>query len=303
MLSPITQKTVVTCGLLLCLAAAAPAAEPIAPTHKDLVYAEADGQKLLLNLYLPKSADAKEAKRPPLVVFIHGGSWRAGSYKSCGVDYLAEAGFAVASIEYRFSNVAIFPAQIHDCKAAVRWLRAHAEEYGYDASKIGVAGTSAGGHLAVLLGTSGGVAELEGTVGSKADGGNTEQSSRVQAVVDFYGPTDFVLRAKTHDARANLPESGTYQLVGGAAKDDLKRAARASGVTYVSADDPPLLILHGDQDKTVYMDQSESIRDAYRKPKLPVELIVVPGGGHGGKAFGREEYRRRVTEFFTEHLK
>lgn len=283
---------------LFCMGLPLGAAEPLKPTHADVVFAEVDGQKLPLNLYLPKQSDAKDAKRPPLVIYIHGGSWRAGSYKTCPVEYLAEAGFAVASIEYRFTNVAKFPAQIHDCKAAVRRLRANAEKYGYDATRIGVAGSSAGGHLAVLLGTSGDVADLEGDVG-----GNKNQSSRVQAIVDFYGPTDFVLRGKTHPKRANEVGSSTYDLLGGAAKDDDKRAARASGVTYVSADDPPLLILHGDKDTTVYLDQSESIRDAYQKAKLPVELIVVPGGGHGGKAFASEEYRRRIIEFFTRHLK
>jgi acetyl esterase/lipase len=282
----------------ICLLAGLPltAAEPQAETNVErrngLVYAEVDGHQLLLDLYLPKNVE-----RPPLVVFIHGGSWRAGTYKSCSVAFLAEQGFAVASMEYRFTDVATFPAQIYDCKGAVRWLKAHAKEYGYDASQIGVSGSSAGGHLAVLLGTSGDVADLEGTVG-----GNLDQSSRVAAVVDYYGPTDFILRGKTHHARANAPESGTYQLLGGAAIDNPDKARRASGVTYVSAEDPPLLILHGDKDKTVYMDQAESSRDAYAKAKLPVELIVVPGGGHGGKDFYTGENARRVTEFFQKHL-
>ncbi|MBL8827258.1 MAG: alpha/beta hydrolase [Planctomycetaceae bacterium] len=268
------------------------AAEPLKPTHRDLVYGEASGQKLLLNLYLPTNVE-----HAPLVVYIHGGSWRAGSYQTCSVDYLANEGFAVASIEYRFSNVTIFPAQIHDCKAAIRWLRAHAKEYGYDATKIGVAGSSAGGHLAVLLGTSGDVVDLEGDIG-----GNADQSSRVAAVVDYYGPTDFVLRGKTHHARANAPDSSTYQLLGGAANANPDKARRASGVTYVTADDPPMLILHGDRDKTVYMDQSESLRDAYTQAKLPVELIVVPGGGHGGAVYHTGENRRRVIKFFRQHL-
>lgn len=293
------RPLLVAAAAVCCLLPSSPlaAAEPLKPTHADVVFAEVDGQKLPLNLYLPKNADATNARRPPLVVFIHGGSWRAGSYKTCPVDYLAEAGFAVASIEYRFTNIAKFPAQIHDCKAAVRWLRANAEKYGYDATRIGVAGSSAGGHLAVLLGTSGDVADLEGDVGD-----NKDQSSRVQAVVDFYGPTDFVLRGKTHPARANAPDSGTFQLLGGAAVDDDARARRASGVAYVSPDDPPLLIFHGDKDKTVYLDQSESLRDAYQKQKLPVELIVVAGGGHGGAAFHSGPNRERVVAFLKKHL-
>lgn len=261
--------------------------------QEDVVYAEVDGNKLPLRLFIPT-----DVKNPPLVVYIHGGSWRAGSYKSCELATLTEQGFAVASIEYRFTNVAIFPAQIHDCKGAVRWLRANAGKYGYDASRIGVTGTSAGGHLAVLLGTSADVADLEGTVG-----GNLDQSSRVAAVVDYFGPTDFVLRAKTHPERANAKGSSTFGLLGGPAIEKTEQAKRASGVTYVSADDPPLLIIHGDQDKSVYLDQSESIRKAYEAARLDVAMILVPGGGHGGKVFFTGENIRRVQEFLDKHLR
>ncbi|MDR2675843.1 MAG: alpha/beta hydrolase [Opitutaceae bacterium] len=267
------------------------APSPEVERHNDLVYGEASGQALLLNLSVPKAA-----KNPPLVVYIHGGSWRAGTYKKCPVDFLAKEGFAVASIEYRFSKVAPFPAQIHDCKGAIRWLRANAKKYGCDAEKIGVAGASAGGHLATLLGTSGGVADLEGDVG-----GNTGQSSRVAAVVDYYGPVDFVLAGKTQPSR-NTPESGTYQLLQGAPSANPEKARRAGSVTYISPDDPPLLILHGDADQTVLLNQSEAIRDAYKNAGLPVELIVLPGARHGGKQFNTPEIRARITAFFRQHL-
>ena len=281
----------VGCGVLV---AAEPNAVPQnGPRQIDVTYAEVDGHKLPLRLFLPK-----DVKNPPLVVYIHGGSWRAGSYRSCELASLTEQGFAVASIEHRFTNVAIFPAQIHDCKGAIRWLRANAAKYGYDASRIGVTGTSAGGHLAVLLGTSGDVADLEGTVG-----GNLDQSSRVAAVIDYFGPTDFVLRAKTHPERANAVGSSTYGLLGGPAIEKTDQARRASGVTYVSAGDPPLLIIHGDQDKTVYLDQSESIRKAYEAAKLEVDMILVPGGGHGGKVFFTGENFRRAQEFLEKHLR
>ncbi|MBA4016539.1 MAG: alpha/beta hydrolase [Pirellula sp.] len=284
-------------GLILSVIFAATGTLAAADTNnvrqEDVVYAEVDGHKLPLRLFVPSGV-----KNPPLVVYIHGGSWRAGSYKSCPLASLTEQGFAVASIEYRFTDVAIFPAQIHDCKGAVRWLRANAGKYGYDASRIGVAGTSAGGHLAVLLGTSAEVADLEGTVG-----GNLDQSSRVAAVVDYYGPTDFVLRAKTHPERANAQGSSTFDLLGGPAIEKTEQAKRASGVTYVSADDPPLLIVHGDQDKTVYLDQSESIRKAYEAAQLDVDMILVPGGGHGGKVFFTGENLSRVQEFLSRHLR
>lgn len=280
------------------------AAEPstMVMRHNDLVFAEVDGQKLLLDLYLPSDAQANspagQARTVPLVVYIHGGSWIGGSRKECPVSGLTEHGFAVASISYRFSNRAIFPAQIHDCKGAIRWLRAHAKEYGFDAERIGVAGSSAGGHLAVLLGTSGDVKELEGEVG-----GNLDQSSKVKAIVDFYGASDFILRSKTQPSRADKPGSSTHGLLGGPASEKVDLARLASGVTHVTADDPPLLILHGDRDTTVLLDQSERLRDVYKAAGLPVSLHVLPGAGHGGEAFASEENRRRVQEFFSLHLR
>jgi acetyl esterase/lipase len=266
---------------------------PAVAVYDDLTYAEVDGQTLQLDLRVPQNV-----KRPPLVVYIHGGSWRAGSRKKPPVAKLVEEGFAVASISYRFSTVATFPAQIHDCKGAIRKLRAWADRYGYDAERIGVAGSSAGGHLAVLLGTSGDVEELEGTVG-----GATDQSSRVQAVVDFYGPTDFPLRSRTQPSRAEEVGSSSYGLFGGPVSKNLPLATLAGGVTHASADDPPLLILHGDKDTTVLMDQSESLVAAYKKAGLEPTLIVVPGGKHGGPEYTSGENFRRVVEFFEKHLR
>ena len=126
---------------------------------EDIQFAEIDGHKLLLDLHMP------DESRPPLVVYIHGGGWKGGSRKSCHVKGLADHGFAVASISYRLTDQAIFPAQIHDCKGAIRWLRANADRLGYSVDRLVVTGSSAGGHLSALLGTSGGVRELEGEVG------------------------------------------------------------------------------------------------------------------------------------------
>ena len=162
------------------LTLAALAALP-ALAQRDLVYARAGAKDLLLDLYLPEGAP-----RPlPLVVWIHGGGWRNGAKEQTPARRLVERGYAVASINYRLSGEAIFPAQIHDCKAAVRWLRANAAKYGLDAGRVAAWGSSAGGHLVALLGTSGGIMELEGGLG------NADQSSRVQAVVDFFGPHGF----------------------------------------------------------------------------------------------------------------
>ena len=149
---------------------------------RNLPYVANGHERQRLDLYLPEKAEG----RLPLIVWIHGGAWWAGSKEDCPAVPLAAKGYAVASINYRFSQHAVFPAQIEDCKAAIRWLRANAAKYHLDADHIGVWGASAGGHLVALLGTTGGVKELEGK------GGNLDQSSRVQCVVDWFGPTDFV---------------------------------------------------------------------------------------------------------------
>ncbi|HEX2726571.1 MAG TPA: alpha/beta hydrolase, partial [Beijerinckiaceae bacterium] len=260
--------------------------------HPDLVYGRAGEKELMLDLYVPAGGKA------PLVVWIHGGAWRQGSRRNPQAMYLTERGYAVASIGYRLSQEAIFPAQIHDCKAAIRWLRANAARYGYDASRIGAWGPSAGGHLAALLGTSGGVKELEG------DGGNASQSSRVQAVVDFFGPTDLPAMARfpsnLDHAAADSPES---QLIGGKVGDSLEKAALANPIRYITKDDPPFLILHGDKDMTVPINQSELLEKALREAGVPVTYRVMQGAGHGGPAFTAPEVREQVASFFDEHIR
>ena len=158
---------------------------------KNLQYAEVDGKPLLLDLYLPEKPEGS-----PLVVWVHGGGWKGGSKQKCFLKWLANFGYTVASINYRLVDVAKWPAQLHDCKAAIRWLRANAKTYGYNPDCVIAAGSSAGGHLVALLGTTGDNDELEGAVG-----GNGEQSSRVQAVVDYYGATTFYSEAKPNHGR------------------------------------------------------------------------------------------------------
>ena len=264
-----------------------------APATRDIVFAETASHKLKLNLYLPK-----DKVRPPLVIFIHGGGWKSGSYKNCGTSWLTDYGFAVASISYRLTDKAVFPAQIHDCKAAVRWLRKHAGDYGYNADRIGVAGTSAGGYLSLFLGVTGGIAEYEGTVG-----GNLKQSSQVQAIVDYYGPSDFVLRSKNHPAKTEKPKSPVRGLLGKPASTDLRLAQQASPAYHVSKDDPPLLIIHGDKDRTVFLEQSKRMAEEYRGADLKVTMEIVAGGGHGGKAFFTAVYRDKVASFLNKHLR
>ena len=259
---------------------------------KDIEFASVDGQSLKLDLHLPETP-----KGSRLVVWIHGGGWRAGSKNRCSLSWLSSYGYTVASISYRFSDVAKFPAQLYDCKAAIRWLRAHAADHGYLVDRIAVSGSSAGGHLAALLGTTGDNKMLEGTVG-----GNLEHSSRVQAIVDFYGPTDFVLRSRTQPSRANKVGSVVYNLLGGGADQKVELARQASAAYHVTRDDPPLLIFHGDMDQTVLLDQSQAIERAYRKAGRSVELHVLAGSKHGGTEFFTGQNGRHVFDFLQVHL-
>ena len=268
------------------------------PAHEverrdGIEFARPDGVSLLLDLYLPK-----EVESPPLIVWIHGGGWKGGTRESCKIAWAATHGYAIASIEYRLSQEAISPAQIHDCKGAIRWLRAHADEYGYDADRIVVGGSSAGGHLAALVGSSGGVMELEGETA-----GHPEESSSVQGVVDYYGPTDFVSRSKTHPAKTEKPGGGVYHLLGGKASENLALARLASPVTHLDSGDPPFLVLHGAKDKVVFPDQSEIFRDACEEKGVEVELLVHPDGGHGWNPpmkGEREAILESLAEWFGE---
>jgi acetyl esterase/lipase len=261
--------------------------------EKDIVFAEVDGQRLMLDLYLPTDADG-----PPLVVWIHGGGWRGGSRKNAKILEITKHGYALASISYRLTDKAIFPAQIHDCKAAVRWLRANAERYGYDADWIAAAGSSAGGHLALLMGVSGGVEDLEGTVGNHAN-----HSSRVQAVIDYYGPSDFVLRGKTQPERAYTEKSGSFALLGGLRTGKVSREMEqlASPAGYVTADDPPLLVFHGKADQVVLLDQGQRIVTLYSEVGLEARLVTLAEAGHGGKQFFSGQHFLEAKEFLDRH--
>ena len=263
---------------------------------RDLVYARVGENSLLLDLYVPERGDEKL----PLIVWVHGGAWRAGNKQRCPALPFTSEGFVAASVSYRLSQQARFPAQIEDCKAAIRWLRAHAAKYRIDPDRIGVWGSSAGGHLVALLGTAGDVAELEGK------SGNLDQSSRVQAVCDFFGPTDFLrMDADSlpggriiHNA-ADSPES---QLVGGPIQAHPDRVARANPITYVTADDPPFLIVHGDQDPLVPWQQSQYLFDSMKKAGLTqVTFHKVQGAGHGFQ--GRQDVTDMVVAFFKDTLR
>lgn len=263
----------------------------------NLEYARVDGISLLLDLYLPRDA----AGPAPVVMYVHGGAWIAGDKHDRRAVYLVSHGYAVASINYRLSNQAKFPAQIYDCKAAIRWLRANQQIYRLDGAHLGIWGDSAGGHLVALLGASGDVKSLEGTEG------NLDQSSRVQAVCDWYGPTDFLVFADQMRKAGmlmlvdpNSEKSALGQLIGGALTANLDKTRAASPLTYVTPDDPPFLIMHGDRDPLVPLAQSILLRDALQKAGVPVTLEIIPGAGHG---FGNAAIFDRVAAFFDANLK
>ncbi|MFL2863520.1 MAG: alpha/beta hydrolase fold domain-containing protein [Pirellulales bacterium] len=254
---------------------------------KNIQYAEVDGKPLLLDLYLPEKPEGS-----PLVIWVHGGGWKGGSKQNCFVKWLSNFGYTVASINYRLVDVAKWPAQLHDCKGAIRWLRANAQTYRYNPDCVIAAGASAGGHLVALLGTTGGSEELEGYVG-----GNTEQSSRVQAVVDYYGATDFPLRSKTQSWKVNKPGSVVYNLLGGPANTLVEKAKQASAKFHVTSDDAPLLVFHGVQDTTVLINQTDALQEAYVKADLPVTVHRLENSGHGGTVFYTGKNAKHLCAF------
>jgi acetyl esterase/lipase len=272
-------------------------AQPYVPNlvvHRDLEYVPGGHERQKLDLYLQRAATLKEPQRP-LIVWVHGGAWLGGSKASCPALRFVKQGYAVASVNYRLSRHAIFPAQIEDCKAAIRWLRANAGQYHYDPNRIGVWGASAGGHLVALLGTTGNVKEFD-------VGPNAGVSSRVQAVCDFFGPTDFTKMSRfpstmKHDA----PDSPESKLIGGPIQENKDKVQRANPITYATKDDPPFLIVHGDKDPLVPHNQSEILLDALKKAGVEATLYTVPGGGHGG--FKDPQVEILVTEFFNKHLR
>ena len=269
------------------------AAEP--RVLKDIEYAQAPEQKLLLDLYLP----AKSAKPPALLIYVHGGAWRAGDKKDVPIRPLLEEGFAIASVEYRLSTVAPFPANVHDLKAAIRFLRAKAGEYDYDPKRFIITGSSAGAHLAALVGVSNGHKELEGTLGSYL-----KESSDVQAIVSFFGASNLqtILKQSTPFG-LNMRVPALQLLLGGQPEEKPALAKLASPVAHVDAHNPPLLLLHGDQDPQMPVNQSLELQGVYEKLNLPVKLVIIHGGGHGGKEFYDTERIAIVSQFLKQHLK
>lgn len=261
-------------------------------SHKDIVYARAGDRDLLVDIYLPENID-----QPYLVVWVHGGAWHSGSKENPPRGFL-ENGYALASVDYRLSVEAPFPAMIHDIKAAIRFLRAKAKNYGYRADKLIVAGSSAGGHLAALIGTTNGHEGLEGNLGD-----HLSVSSSVQATVDLFGPTNFLTilsQSTPHGINVRAP---ALALLLGKPLDQVPELAKlASPVFQVDATDPPMFIAHGDQDVQVPINQAHELYGAFKEHHLQVQFEVVHGAGHGSPDYFQPEFMKTIAAFLQEAL-
>lgn len=267
------------------------AAEP-ARHLPDIVYARVDGRALALDLHLPAGV-----AHPPLVVYLHGGAWRDGD-KAQYPEFLVASGYAVASVNFTSSKDARFPACVQDIKAAVRFLRAKTKEYGYRTGRIAIAGSSSGGHLAALVGTTNGLAELEGT-----EGEYLRESSAVQAIVSWYGASNFTtILAQSTPFGLNVREPALKQLLGGLPDEVPALAKLASPVGHVGAGDPPAILLHGDQDRQMPVNQLLELEAAYRRARLSIETMIVDGAGHGDKVFNAGEPAERVVAFLRRTI-
>ena len=281
---------------------AAPPAKPPAALPagikviRDVEYAKVNDLSLTMDIYLP----SEPAGPMPAVVYFHGGGWRRGTKNNCQPAIpLAAKGYVVASINYRLSQQAIFPAAIEDCKGAVRFLRANAAKYFINPAAIVSMGDSAGGHLAALMGTSAGVKDLEG-----ATGGNLDQSSAVQGVIDYYGPIDFIAMIdQKSDIKRGEIGAPEVQFIGGRTLDHKDVAIKASPLTYVTKDAPPFLIVHGEVDPRVPMEQAKAMLEAIKKVGGEATLHIVKNGSHGFSAAQNAALIPTLTEFLDRHFK
>lgn len=283
--------------LMMALPAMSRGEDPVvhanASSKSNIEYAHVGDLSLKLDLYLPAVKDA------PLIVWVHGGAWRSGSRSPMPLAEFVAAGYAVASIDYRLSTQARFPANIHDIKAALRFLRAKQNVYGFNATNIAVFGESAGGHLVALVGTTNGDARLEGVVGQHLD-----QSSDVQAIVSYFGAsnlTSILQQSTPHGLSVRIP--ALELLLGGLPEDKPEIARLASPVFHVDSSDPPLLLIHGDQDFQMPINQSHELNGRYEAAGGKVQFQVVHGAAHGGGVFYDRERRGSVLMFLDGILK
>ncbi|MDF1755659.1 MAG: alpha/beta hydrolase [Verrucomicrobiales bacterium] len=266
-----------------------------------LTYANYGDRKLELDLYRPKSAGSSETL--PAIVCIHGGGWWRGERRNHAnlAKALAAKGYVAATITYRLSGEAPFPAQIHDCKAAVRFLRANAEKYGINPDKIGAIGLSAGGHLTALLATSGGVEALEG------DGGNPDQSSTIQAAVPLGAQTDFRRHHQNIEKSPADPPGDKpniwLQFMGARPSEAPEKWKLAAPITHLDADDPPIYFITGEKDNETT--HAGKFRKQMDELEIPNGLKVIPGAPHAfpGRQKWFDEMLTASLAWFDAQLK
>lgn len=264
----------------------------------NLTYAKIGEVRLQLDLARPAVGDGPF----PCIVFIHGGGWAGGNRHAFHnqMEAAARRGYVAATISYRLTQAdqntqvpkSPFPAQIHDCKAAVRWLRAHAAEFHIDPRRIAAVGASAGAHLSLLLGLTSTDDKLEGELG------NSGESSRVQAVVNYFGPTDLALLYRSAPAVVGVLKA----LCSGTPEEAAATYDVASPINYVTADDPPILTLHGDLDKIVPMEQARLLDARLQEAGVKHTLRTFPGQGHGFDGETTKAADSAAWEFLAEHL-
>ena len=264
----------------------------------DLPYAGNENPKQMVDVYLPKKRNSE--KPLPVIALIHGGGWVNGDrlgYAAQAIQLARTGDYAAVTVGYRLTKEASWPAQVHDCKAAIRWVRAHAKELNVDADEIAVWGSSAGGHLSSLLGTSGDVKELEGDLGP-----NTSFSSRVQAVVNLCGPEDFT-QALMFDKEGKpiWKDDAVSGLLGGIATEKSAEAKAASPVTHVSKDDPPFITFHGTKDQRVAFRHAEAIHAALQKVGVTSLFVPITDGGHS--SVNHPEVKVRGQQFTNKVLR
>lgn len=259
----------------------APTPEPVTVT-RDIPYVTNAGPHQTLDLYLPSDTTAAGY---PLVVWVHGGGWRRGDKEAIRVEYLLDEGYAIASLNYRLSSEAIFPAQIQDVNEALSFLWHHAAEYHLDQDRFAVGGASAGGHLATLAGLS---------ANERPPDFSTDPDVRIAAILDFFGPTDLTVAGDIEE------EPGAVTgLLGGTVDQEIDLARAASPVTYVDSADPPVLMLQGTDDPIVPASQSQLLASALDDANVEHVMILVPGGGHGGPGFRTPAVQEEVIAFLA----
>lgn len=256
--------------------------------HETIQYATRDTGPLYLDLYLPEK---KDGKLLPVIVWFHGGGWKSGNRKSCRLIWLAAEGFAVVSIDYRLSTVARWPAPLEDAREAIRVLRLRAKEWDLDPQRVVASGESSGANLA-------------GVVGMAPRPASEPVSSHVSAVIDFYGTSDVaslpVNVPGPDKSEADLAATNGAKLLGGIVRDLPQLAREMSPLLLATSESPPILIVHGDQDQNVPLDQSQRLHARLQELGVSSRLIILPGAGHGGLAFLAPEIQGEVREFLQK---